>query len=72
MISIAQQKLSLNTIETLLKEINPEVSSILNKILDGKNNLTQGDALKLFQTTGLDLQALLLTANFIRKQTKDD
>jgi len=71
-ISIAQQKLSLNTIETLLKEINPEVSSILNKILDGKNNLTQGDALKLFQTTGLDLQALLLTANFIRKQTKDD
>ncbi|TFG05861.1 MAG: 7,8-didemethyl-8-hydroxy-5-deazariboflavin synthase subunit CofH [Promethearchaeota archaeon] len=62
----------MNTFDKLLNNINPEISSILNESIDGKKGLSLEKAIQLFNTTGLELQALLLTANQVRAKKKDE
>ncbi|MHA1277845.1 MAG: 5-amino-6-(D-ribitylamino)uracil--L-tyrosine 4-hydroxyphenyl transferase CofH [Candidatus Helarchaeota archaeon] len=63
---------SKSTLERLSNEIDPEIGIILNKFLDGNKELSGKEAIKLFQTTGLELQTLLIFANYLRKKTKGD
>ncbi len=64
--------ISINALEQILEAIDPEISSILSRFLDGKGELSITDANKLFQTTGLEFQTLVLIADHIRKQVKGD
>ena len=57
--------------EKLLGEIDPVVSRILEGALDG-NEITGEEALALFRTRGRELEALLLTADALRRATVGD
>ncbi len=66
------QKDNLNLLEKFLTVVDPEISAILNKSIDGNNNLNSTQLAQLFQTSGMHFQALLFTANFLQKQVKND
>lgn len=57
--------------EQLSSSIDPVVSDILGKALDGKE-LSKEDGVELFNTTGTELILLMLVANEIRRRTVGD
>ena len=65
-------ELDLKFLEKLLKEIDPEINTILNEVIDGKNRITTENLTDMFQTTGINLQALILAADFLQKQANND
>jgi FO synthase subunit 2 len=54
-------------IDTILKNIDPEISSILDKSLENKE-ISTSDALKLFNSKGLELSLISLIANELRRR----
>jgi 7,8-didemethyl-8-hydroxy-5-deazariboflavin synthase CofH subunit len=58
-------------LDKLLKKINPVVANILIKALDGKDILQQ-EAIELFETEGIELDALILVSNMLRQKTVGD
>ena len=55
----------------VLKGIRPEVAHVLNGALEGRDTSVE-DALVLFDTSGLDLNALLMTADELRRRRVGD
>ena len=55
----------------VLKGIRPEVAHVLNSALEGRD-ISVEDALVLFDTSGLDLNALLMTADELRRRRVGD
>ncbi|MDP6968611.1 MAG: radical SAM protein, partial [Gammaproteobacteria bacterium] len=51
----------------LLAAIDSDISAILGRAMDGVE-LTEDDAIALFQTTGKELDALVATADYVRYQ----
>ena len=58
-------------LEHLLRGIRPEVANILNNSLEGRDPSVE-DALVLFDTYGLDLNALVMTADELRRRRVGD
>ena len=65
------QPIASGPVEKLLGEIDPVVSRILEGALAG-NEITGEEALALFQTRERELEALLLTADALRRATVGD
>jgi len=57
--------------ETLLYNIDPVVASILNKVLDGKE-ISKVECVELFKIKGIDLNALIIVADELRRRTVGD
>ncbi len=55
----------------LLSGVDPAISEILARALEGRD-LSPADAARLFATTGVDLLALMLAADELRRQTVGD
>lgn len=55
----------------LTRNIDPEISSILDRALSG-NDISVKDAVKLFDCTGLDMNMLVLVADELRRGTVGD
>jgi 2-iminoacetate synthase ThiH len=58
-------------LEHMMKGIKPETARILNKALDG-HDISVEDALVLFDTSGLEFNALMMTADEMRKRRVGD
>ena len=58
-------------LEHMLTGIAPEVANILNNSMEGRDASVE-DALVLFDTSGLELHALLMTADELRRQRVGD
>lgn len=58
-------------LDRLLSVIDPDISRILDRALEG-NDIGIEDAITLFATTDLGLHALCMTANELRKRTVGD
>jgi FO synthase subunit 2 len=58
-------------LERLLSGIDPAVAHILNQALDG-HDISAEAAMTLFATSGLELQALLMTADELRRRRVGD
>src|SRR5215213_1982860 len=52
----------------ILKYIDPIISNIINKIIDG-NNISESETLELFNSRGLELNLIVTVANYLCKQT---
>ena len=65
------QPIASQPLEKLLGEIDPVVSRILEAAMVG-NEITGEEALSLFRTRGQELEALLLTADALRRATVGD
>ncbi|MHA1264151.1 MAG: 5-amino-6-(D-ribitylamino)uracil--L-tyrosine 4-hydroxyphenyl transferase CofH [Candidatus Helarchaeota archaeon] len=63
---------SIETIEQILEDIDPIISTILTKVINDSGELLPNDAIKLFKTSGLEFQALLICANYLRQQLTGD
>ena len=59
------------TLELKLKDINPEVARILNDALEG-GDISVEDAVLLFDVSGLELNALVMTADELRRRRVGD
>ncbi|MCP8311212.1 MAG: 5-amino-6-(D-ribitylamino)uracil--L-tyrosine 4-hydroxyphenyl transferase CofH [Candidatus Methylarchaceae archaeon HK01M] len=59
------------SLENLLSKIDPVVASILDKALDGKA-ISVDDCVELFETKGIDLNALIIVADELRRTTVGD
>jgi len=57
--------------DQLSRNIEPEISCILEKALDGKD-ISAEDATKLFDCTGLEMNTLVLVADELRRRTIGD
>jgi len=60
-----------NLFNRIIDSVDPIVSGILDRALD-KKVLSEEDAIKLFESKGLELNALLLVADELRRQTVGD
>jgi len=69
--SIQERSVLGSLFEQISSSIDPVASDILGKALDGKE-LSRGDAVELFNTTGTELILLMLVANEIRRRTVGD
>src|ERR1041384_2150045 len=58
-------------LERLLKAIEPEVAHILDKALEG-HDISAEEAVALFKTSGLELSALVVTADELRRRRPGD
>ena len=58
-------------LEQMLKGIKPEVAHIFNNALEGRD-ISVEDALLLFDTSGLELNALVMTADELRRRRVGD
>lgn len=56
-----------NGLAHILDHIDPQVGTILNRALDGEE-ISWGEGLRLCEATGLDLQAVCLTADEMRRR----
>jgi FO synthase subunit 2 len=58
-------------LERLLSAINPNVARILNQALEG-HDISVEEAVVLFETSGLELSALIMTADELRRRRVGD
>ena len=58
----------LGAIEKTLKSVDPEISSILDKALDGRE-ISEKEGAKLFGATGPNLTLLMMVADYLRQTT---
>lgn len=62
----------MTALEQTLGKASAEIRRILEPAIEGRNEVSNDDALKLFQTSGADLQALLETADEVRRRRVGD
>lgn len=55
----------------IFKFIDPVVSSILNKVIEG-NNISESETIELFNSRGLELNLIVTVANYLCKRKKGD
>jgi 5-amino-6-(D-ribitylamino)uracil---L-tyrosine 4-hydroxyphenyl transferase len=58
-------------LDSIIKNLDPVVSNILNKVLDG-NNITQDETIELFNSRGMELNMIAFVANHLCKRKKGD
>ena len=58
-------------IEEVFRNIDPEISAILGRALDGKE-ISSADTLKLFETTGSSLSVITLVADELRRRANGE
>lgn len=58
-------------LDSIIKNLEPVVSNILNKVLDG-NNITQDETIELFNSRGIELNMIAFVANHLCKRKKGD
>jgi FO synthase subunit 2 len=58
-------------LESILRDIDPVISEILNQSLDSKN-ITIKQAVELFQTTGTEMTMTAMVADYLRRMTVGD
>ena len=56
------------TLDSILKEIDPLICSTLDRVLDNKS-ISEKQAVELFDSTGTDMNVVVLVANELRKRT---
>jgi 5-amino-6-(D-ribitylamino)uracil---L-tyrosine 4-hydroxyphenyl transferase len=61
----------MSTIDSLLKNADPEVASALDRALSGKD-ISVEDAVQLFDSTGLEMNLTVIAADELRKRTIGD
>ena len=66
-----QAKSHSNSLEGLLSQLNPEVARVLGEALAGED-ISVADAVLLFETTGLEFNALTMVADELRRRTVGD
>ena len=59
---------STSSISRLMRCVDPEISTILNRSLDGQDPSVE-DAVKLFNCNGIEMHALVLVADELRRRT---
>ena len=55
----------------ILKNIDPIISSIINKVIEG-NNISESETLELFNSRGLELNLIIMVANYLCKRKNGD
>jgi FO synthase subunit 2 len=55
----------------ILKHIDPIISSIINKVIEG-NNISESETLELFNSRGLELNLIVTVANYLCKRKNGD
>ena len=55
--------------DNFLKNIDPIISNILNRAIDGKN-VSELDAIELFNSGGIELNLIVTVANYLCKRKK--
>ena len=55
----------------ILKEIDPIISSIINKVIEGMD-ITESETIQLFNSRGLELNMIVTVANYLCKRKKGD
>jgi 5-amino-6-(D-ribitylamino)uracil---L-tyrosine 4-hydroxyphenyl transferase len=58
-------------LNSLIKNIDPVISTILNKVLDG-NNISEDETTELFNSSGLELNMIVIVANHLCKRKNGD
>jgi 5-amino-6-(D-ribitylamino)uracil---L-tyrosine 4-hydroxyphenyl transferase len=58
-------------LDSIIKNIDPIISTILNKVLDG-NNISEKETIELFNSSGLELNMIVIVANHLCKRKKGD
>ncbi len=58
-------------LDSIIKNIDPVISTILNKVLDG-NNISEDETTELFNSSGLELNMIVIVANHLCKRKKGD
>jgi len=58
-------------LDSIIKNIDPVISTILNKVLDG-NNISEEETIELFNSSGLELNMIVIVANHLCKRKKGD
>lgn len=58
-------------LDSIIKNIDPIISTILNKVLDG-NNISEEETIELFNSSGLELNMIVVVANHLCKIKKGD
>ena len=66
-----QAKSHSSSLEGLLSQLNPEVARVLGEALAGAD-ISVADAVLLFETTGLEFNALTMVADELRRRTVGD
>ncbi len=56
-------------LDSIIKNIDPIISTILNKVLDGKN-ISEEETIELFNSSGLELNMIVIVANHLCKSKK--
>ena len=56
-------------LDSIIKNLDPVVSNILNKVLDG-NNINQNETIELFNSRGMELNMIAFVANHLCKRKK--
>jgi FO synthase subunit 2 len=57
--------------DRILKDIDPIISSIINRVIEG-NNISESETMELFSSRGLELNMILTVANYLCKRKKGD
>lgn len=55
----------------ILKNIDPIISSIIDKVIEG-NNITESEGIELFQSHGIELNLIVAVANYLCKRKRGD
>jgi len=55
----------------ILKHVDPVISSILDKVIEG-NDISESEAIELFQSRGIELNLIVAVANYLCKRKKGD
>ena len=58
-------------LDSIIKNLDPVVSNILNKVLDG-HNITQDETIELFNSRGMELNMIAFVANHLCKRKTGD
>jgi 5-amino-6-(D-ribitylamino)uracil---L-tyrosine 4-hydroxyphenyl transferase len=57
--------------EHILKNIDPIISSIIDKVIEG-NNIAESEGIELFQSHGIELNLIVAVANYLCKRKRGD
>jgi FO synthase subunit 2 len=58
-------------LDSIIKNIDPVISNILNRVIDG-NHISEDETTELFNSTGIELNLIVIVANHLCKRKKRD
>jgi 5-amino-6-(D-ribitylamino)uracil---L-tyrosine 4-hydroxyphenyl transferase len=58
-------------LDSIIKNIDPVISDILNRVIDG-NHISEDETTELFNSTGIELNLIVIVANHLCKRKKRD